>query len=164
MIIKEIASRRSIRQFTDEPVSDEDLEEIVKAAQFAPTERNTRAWEFVIVRDQKIKDKIFEGFEQPFLAKAPALIIPVIDEVKTTLPIQDLSIASAFIFLQTEALGLGAVWENVNPERAKTIREILGIPDNFMIINIIPLGHPAQKLPPHTDNEFQKEKLHPDKF
>jgi len=164
MIIKEIINRRSIRQFTEESVGDEDLEEIIKAAQFAPTERNTRAWEFVVVRDLKIKERIFEGFEQPFLAKAPVLLIPTIDEAKTTLPVQDLSIASAFIFLQAEALGLGAVWKNVNPERAKIIKEVLAVPDNFMIINIIPLGHPVQKLPPHQDSEFQKEKIHQEQW
>lgn len=164
MIIKEIAARRSIRGYKPDPVPDDAITEIIKAAEFAPSGRHIRPIEYVIVRDQKTKDKMFETLGDDFIKNAPVLIVPAGDTAKSALCPQDLSIASGYIFLQAKALGLGTVWKNLSPENADKIKAILGIPANFMLINLIPVGYPAENLPDHADGEFEKNKIHFDKF
>ena len=166
MIIKEIINRRSIRQYKAGLVPDELIQEIIKAAQFAPTAVDNRAVEFIVIKDQKIKDgldKILES-KQDYVRQAPVIIVPVTDTVKSLLAVQDLSVASQNIFLQAAALGLGTVWKNVKPEPAKAIKSLLNIPEHFTLVNIIPVGYPAEKVEPHNDNDFDKKKIHYEKY
>src|SRR3989338_8265216 len=114
MVIREIINRRSVRNYKKKEVSDKDLLEIIKAAQFAPTAHNNRSVEFIIIKNQNLKNKIYEIVGQEFVKKAPVLIVPTIDTEKTKWPTQDLSLATGNIFLQAEALGLGTVWKNLN--------------------------------------------------
>ena len=160
MVIKEIINRRSVRNYKKREVSDKDLLEIIKAAQFAPTSHDNRGVEFVIVRDQKTKNKIYEIAGQDFMKKAPALVVPIIDTQKTMWPVQDLSVASSHIFLQAEALGLGTVWKNINEKIREPIMELLGIPKDYILVNIIPVGYPNIKKRPHTDQDFSEKKIH----
>jgi len=164
MIIEPIKNRRSTRDFKDEAVSEEEISEVIKAGQFAPSSRNNRAIEYVVVRDKATKDKIGEAVSQPFVKAAPVLIIPVTDPAKSLEAMQDLSVASENIFLQAEALGLGTVWKNVSPETMQEVAPIIGVPKNLLFINIIPLGRPKTKLPPHTDAEFDPKKIHQERW
>ena len=163
MIIKEIVKRRSVREYKSDMVSDEKINEVIKAAQFAPTAHNKRAVEFMVIKEQKTKDAIFEIVGQEYIKQAPALIIPIAT-AQAALPIPDLSIASDHIFLQATALGLGTVWKNVPPEQAEKVKEILGVPADFQMINIIPLGFFAQESAGHSDEEFSQEKIHQEKW
>jgi nitroreductase len=164
MIIKEITGRRSIRSFKPDAIPDEALLEIIKAAEFAPSAKHIRPIEYVIVRDKETKDKLFEVLTQDFIKEAPVLIVPVSDTGKSAFSIQDLSIASGYMFLQAYALDLGTVWRNVYEENAEKIKAILGIPASFTLINVIPVGHPAENLPPHAGSEFDSGKIHKEKF
>lgn len=164
MIIKEITGRRSIRSYKPDPISDETVLEIIKAAEFAPSAKHIRPIEYTIVKDQKTKDKMFEILGDAFIKEAPVLIVPISDTQKSAFSLQDLSIASGYMFLQAYALGLGTVWRNVYEENAEKIKAILGIPANFTLINVIPVGYPAETLPPHADNEFESGKIHKEKF
>ncbi len=164
MIIEPIKNRRSTRDFKEEAVSDKEIAELVKAGQFAPSSRNNRAIEYVVITEKALKDKIGEAVSQPFVKAAPALIIPVTDPAKTLEPIQDLSVVSENIFIQAEALGLGTVWKNVSPEAIKEVAPIIGVPKNLLFINIIPVGRPKTKLPPYTDAEFDVKKIHQERW
>lgn len=161
MIVKEIKNRRSVRSYKPDPIPRKDIYEIIKAAQFAPTGMDTKAQEFYIVHNKEIKEKISNLLGQPFLKEAPVLIVPAIDPKKSITPTQDLSLASQNIFLQAASFGLGTVWKNIRYESdVEAIRELLSIPKNFMIINIIPLGYPKTKSKPHTDSDFDPKKIH----
>jgi nitroreductase len=166
MIIKEIVQRRSVREFKTTPVPDEIISEIINAAQFAPTARNNHSVEFIIIKKQATKEKIFKLAipEQKFVKQAPILIVPVTNPAKTNQPVQDLSVASENVFLQATSLGLGSVWKNLKPAVANEIKKILGIPDDYLIINVIPLGYPKETPPPHTDEDFDEEKIHNEKW
>lgn len=159
-MIEEIKKRRSIRKYQSKEVDKKDILEIIKAAQFAPNGRHKKAWEFIIVQDKNVKKKIFETLDDDFILKAPVLIVPIMDAQKTDLFIQDLSLASGYIFLQAVSFGLGTVWKNIDPENAQIIKKILNIPENFLLINIIPLGYPDENIPEHNDNDFEPEKIH----
>jgi nitroreductase len=164
MIIPSIINRRSIRKFQNKPVPEKLVNEVIKAAQFAPTSRDNRLVEFVVVNNPETKKKIYEAAIPPqeFLLKAPVLVIPVTDPSKTNQPVQDISLATANIFLQAAELGLGTVWKNLKPPAAGEIKKILKIPEEYLIINIIPLGYPAETPDPHTDDYFQPDKIHPE--
>jgi len=168
MIIKEILNRRSMREYQEKAVLEEDITEIIKAGQFAPTNRNNQAIEFIVVRDQQTKEKIFEIVGQEFVKEAPVLIIPVSDTTQTKCPVQDLSVASENMFLQATALGLGTVWKALKMEDAEEeedkIRKLLEIPEQYMVINIIPVGYPKEKPIPHTDKDFKAKKIHHEKW
>ncbi len=160
-MIKEIISRRSVRSYKSTPVKEKDTIEIIRAAQFSPSGRHSRAWEFIIVNDKKEKDEIYNLIGQEFIKEAPILIVPTVDTKKTNLGMQDLAIASENIFLQAAQLGLGTVWKNLDAEWASKVKKILNIPDYFLVINIIPLGYPKEIVSPHTEkDDFESSKIH----
>lgn len=166
MVIREILNRRSVRKYKSKAVPQKYIIEIIKAGQFAPTARHNQAVEFIVVKNQKTKDKIFEIVGQDFVKEAPVLIIPVTDTTKTNCPIQDLSVASENMFLQATALGLGTVWKALKTEykEAEKIKKLLGIPKRYTAINIIPVGYPEKKPQPHTDKDFDKKKIHKERW
>jgi nitroreductase len=165
-IIKEIINRRSIRKYKPDSVPEEQIESIIKAGQFAPTARNNRAVEFIVVKNQETKDKIFGITGQEFVKEAPVLIVPAVDGEKTVCPVPDLSIASENMLLQATALGLGSVWKNLKTELGEDekIKELLNIPGQYRVINIIPVGWPAENIEPRTDKDFSPEKIHQEKW
>jgi len=164
MILKEITNRRSVRNFISQPVTEDLIVSLIKAAQFAPTSTNNRAVEFIVIKDQNIKEKIFSIVGQTFIKDAPSLIVPIINTKKSTTPVEDLSIASAFIMLEAEALGLGTVWKHVLPDWVESVRETLHIPAEYHFINLLPLGYAQQMLPPHSDADFDWRKIHSNQY
>ena len=152
-----------MREYSDEPVLEEVIESIIKAAQFAPTAHGTRQVEFVIIKDQKIKNALFEVLGQDFIKKAPVLIVPVA-EAESEFKVADISVATAFMMIQAAALGLGTVWKNVDSQQTKACATIIGLPHTKSIINMMPVGYPASDLPDHSDNEFDAGKIHFDQY
>jgi nitroreductase len=153
-----------VREYKPEAVSEEHIIEIIKAGQFSPTARHNQAVEFVVVENQKTKDNIFEIVGQEFVKEAPVLIVPVSDTTKSDFAIQDLSVASENMFLQATALGLGTVWKNLPTEKEDKIKDLLGIPEQYKVINIIPIGYPKERPEPHTDKDFDKKKIHKEQW
>jgi FMN reductase [NAD(P)H] len=86
--------RRAVREYSNEPVLDDTILEIIKAAQFAPTGMNKREIEFVIVKKQEVKDRLYAILAQDFIAKAPVLIVPVCSIKNAILPETDLAICA----------------------------------------------------------------------
>lgn len=164
MVIKEILNRRSVKEYKSKEVPQKYIIEIIKAGQFAPTARNNKAVEFVVIRNQKTKDRIFEIVGQEYVKEAAVLIIPVSDTTKTNCLIQDLAVATENMFLQATSLELGTVWKNLQPEWAKKIKKLLRIPANYTAINIIPVGYPTKECEPHTDKNFDNKKIHKEQW
>ena len=163
MIIESIRKRRSFRVYKSDEVSGELINEVIKAAQFAPTAYGRSAIEFLVIKDQKTKEEIFSIVDQEYIKDAPVLIIPIATD-QAALPVQDLSIATAHMFLQATELGLGSVWKNLMPEWEEKVKEILNVPKEFRMINVIPLGFPNEEKPQHGDDEFKIEKIHQEKW
>lgn len=163
MVIEPIVWRRSVREYSEEPVLEEAVESIIRAAQFAPTAHGTRQVEFVIIKDQKIKDSLCEVLGQDFIKKAPVLIVPVAEE-ESDFKVADISVATAFMMIQAAALGLGTVWKNVDIQQGKDCAKIIGLPQAKSIINMMPVGYPATDLPDHGENDFDPGKIHFDQY
>ena len=163
-----IFARKSVRSYTDEPVSPEQVETILKAAMAAPSGMNMQPWRFVVVTDQKVKDKLAIGFNK-MIAKAPVVIIVC---GKTTNKLgapnknwtADCAASTENLLLAVEALGLGAVWTACYPyeDRMNTTVEALGLPENVSPYCIVPIGHPAGNDKPK--DKWNPENIHYEKW
>ena len=172
-----IMSRTSIRSFTGEPVSKENLETILKAGMAAPSAMNGQPWRFVVVTDKDKMAKVFgQGPRSRMFATAGAVIVVCgkttvmrkpfgqpdasPQEVDNIFWYEDCSAAAENILLAAHALGLGAVWTAGYPgeERVAPIAAALGIPEGVKILCVIPIGTPAEN--PKPKDKWKPENIH----
>lgn len=168
-ILDAIYARRSIRKFTDEAVSDEQIETLLKAAMAAPSATNAQPWRFVVTRDPERLAAIRK--EMP-LAKinAPLAILVCADLSIFKRPIverfwtQDCSAATQNILLAAVGLGLGAVWCGVHPVPLieKRIEKLLDLPVNVKVLNVIFIGHPAEEK--EARSQYNSQKVYKDRY
>jgi nitroreductase len=166
-----IHSRKSVRSYTGEPVSKDELEALLKAGMAAPTARNARPWKFIVVTDAQTLRKLAEGLPYTkMIVKAKSCIV-VCGDMNRTLSgaerdfwVQDCSAATENILLAAEAMGLGAVWSGMYPltERVEHVRKVLGIPGTFIPLNVIAVGHPAGTDRPK--DKFEPDNIHWEKW
>lgn len=163
-MLKEIANRRSIRKYAPKPVSDSDILDVIKAGQFAPSANNNQAVEFIIIKNQETKNKLYNVLGQEFVKEAPILIALLTDPRRTSCPIQDIAVASENMFLEATSFGLGTVWKAVSSELASEVKKILDIPLELMVINLIPLGYPEEKSQPHQESDYKPSRIHYEQY
>jgi nitroreductase len=165
-----IYSRKSVRHFTGEAVSKDDLDKILKAGMSAPTAVNKQPWSFVVVTDRKTLDKLSDSLPSAkMLYQAGAAIIVVAIPEKamngsTEFAVIDCSLAGENILLAVESLGLGALWTACYPDNARmeTVRSILGIPEEMIPMNVIPIGHPTGE--DKAKDKYKPENIHWEKW
>ena len=174
-----IFSRKSVRTYTDQPVSEEQVETLLRAAMAAPTGMNIQPWRFVVVRDQAVKDAL-AGPRGGMIAQAPVVIVVCgettmmrkpwgqpdaeAEEVANGNWVQDCSAATENLLLAAEALGLGAVWTAAYPyeDRLKPVCEALGLPANVAPLCVVPVGYPGGDDQPK--DKWKPENIHYDKW
>jgi nitroreductase len=163
--IQTIFSMRSIRKYTQEPVSEKDLKTLLEAGMAAPSASNRKPWHFVTVIKRETLDALAEAHRYgKMLFQAPLCIAVCGDEgVSERFWVQDCSAATENILLAATAMGLGAVWLGVHPskERVKDVKEILGIPGSVTPLNLISIGHPTEEKEPRT--QYDESRVHHDK-
>jgi nitroreductase len=142
-------SRRRVRDFTDEAVSDEQVETMLKAAMAAPSAQDLRPWHFVVVRKRKTLDKLADVHKYAYmLEKAPLAIVICGDEkISEKHWVEDTCVATQNLLLAATALGLGGVWISLYPKKKhqKYVRELLDIPDHVGVLCALAVGHPPGK-------------------
>jgi nitroreductase len=157
LLINTIFSRRSIRSYSSEPVSEKNIQTLLEAAMAAPSASNLKPWHFVAITKRDTLDRLAEA--HPFgkmLFEAPLCIAVCGDvTVSESYWVQDCSAAAENLLIAAVALDLGAVWLGVYPrdERVNTIREILGMPARVIPLNLVAIGHPAEDKPARTQYE-----------
>jgi len=143
-----IKGRRSIRAYSDKPVEKEKLEAVLDAARLAPSARNRQKWQFIIVTDPSVKDKMWDACHNQQSVKQAPVCIAVIDEEPGVMscgqPVDtvDASIAFSFLILKAHEEGLGTCWLGYFDK--DKVRAVLGIPENMSIVAVTPLGYPAE--------------------
>lgn len=167
-----IFERTSIRKYTNEPVSEEQVELLLKAGMAAPSARNLQPWEFVVIQNKETLNKIAQiGLNANMLSEAPLAIVVCADMNKdfyTTRNIkfwiQDCSAATENIMLQAVELGLGSVWIGTYPkeEMVEPVTKLLNLPENIVPFSVISIGYPAEKVQPK--DKFDKNKIHYEKW
>ncbi len=159
-----ILSRRSIRKYTVQPVSDEIIKKLLEAAMSAPSAGNEQPWHFIIIKDHKILDEISKFHPYSWMLKeAPVAILVCGDEELEKYPgywIQDCSAAIENILIAANAKGLGAVWLGIYPreERIKGIRKLIDLPKHIVPQSLIAIGYPAEQKPP--PNRYKDSRVH----
>lgn len=159
-----IKKRRSCRNFFEEGVVENDLIEIIKAGEYAPSAMGNHAVEYLIITKSEIKKQIYDIVGQDFIRNAPVLIVPIVDTEKSPEQDKDIAVASENIMLQAQEMDYGTVWKNVSEEWEKRIIPIIRIPKNKHFINIIPIGKCKDNLLEHSGSDFQAEKIHWEKW
>lgn len=138
-----VKKRRSIRAYTGEPISKEDLEKIVDAGRMAPSGFNRQGWQFLIITKKSMIEQIASVLSSQWAEKSGAMIAVVMDPELPFL-ILDASAATENILLAATALGIGSCWLEGTTRRVdKELKHLLKIPDIMQLQTIITLGAPV---------------------
>lgn len=168
-----ITNRRSIRKFTEEPLKPEQVELILKAALKSPSSKSKNPWQFVLVENKEMLEKLSlcKAVASKLIAGSALAIVVTADPLQSDVWIEDTSIASIMIQLQAEDLGLGSCWIQIRERftaegipSGEYIRELLDIPMQLQVLSVIALGNKAQDRPPFDEEKLQWEKIHIEKF
>ncbi len=168
-----IQSRRSCRKFTPEKVEKEKINKLLKAALWAPTSKNNRPWEFIVVEDSDKLAKLSQckPHGASFLANAPLGIVVMGDPEKSDVWIEDCSIASILMQMTAESEGLGSTWIQIrrrmhddNIMAGEKVRELLEIPPNIEVLGIMAFGYKAKEREPYNEDVLLWERVHFEKY
>ncbi len=148
-----ICKRYSVRNYTNQPVDDAMLTEVLEAARLAPSGSNRQPWTFVVVRDADLRARLVEACNgQAFVGTAPVVIAACGTMPDRMMSCEvpgdpvDVAIAIDHMTLQAAELGLGTCW--VGAFNQDAVRDVLGIPaDAAKVIEVLTLGHPADTPP-----------------
>ncbi len=155
--LEAIATRTSIRAYTDQPVAPEVVEQILRAGMSAPTARNQQPWAFVVVNEKETMLQLADSLPYAKMLKTAPLAIVVCGDMSKALEgegrdywIQDASAATENILLAAHALGLGAVWTGGYPsmDRVRSVMAVLDLPSHIIPLCVIPMGYPAENPAP----------------
>jgi nitroreductase len=166
--LKAILSRRSIRQYKKKKVSKQKINEILKAAMYAPSAMNYQPWHFLVVDKREDINHLYKiNPHAEMLLKAPLAIIVCGDlkaEVNIDYLVQDCSAATQNALLAIHNLGLGGVWISAYPNKdaVEQIKKYYEIPENIVPVSIISLGYPAEEI--KTEDRFIKSRIHSNKW
>lgn len=169
MFLSLAQKRRSIRRYKDKPVESEKIDRLVEAALRAPSSRGFNPWEFVVVTDRILLEKLSKAKPHgaSFLKDASLGIVVCADPEKCDVWVEDASIASIYIHLAAESLELGSCWIQIRKrmhDQTKTaeqyIRELLNIPKHLNVESMIAIGYPAEKKSPHPKEDLQYDKVY----
>lgn len=158
-------SRRSIRKFTAEQISEQTIQEILEAAMSAPSAGNQQPWHFVVIDDRILLDQIPSMHPHSLMCKEASIAILVCGDLSLEKHVgywvQDCAAATENLLLSIHALGLGGVWLGIYPreERVVGFRKLLSIPEQVIPFALIPIGHPAEQKPPRPDR-YNQSRIH----
>ena len=168
--IENIMTRTSIRQFKAQPVEQDKVDILLKAAMAAPSALNLQPWHFIVINDKETI-ALLSG-KQP--TSAPLMIAVCGDTDKTMLPdgstklpdfwVEDVSAATENLLLAAHALGLGAVWTGVYPamDRTAEVANVLNCPQNIVPLAVVRVGYPDES--PEPKNKYKEENISYNKF
>lgn len=158
-----IFERVSVRQYTEKEIEDEKIELLLKAAMAAPSALNQQPWEFYVVTNKEIIEKLstcskYTGFTKD----APLIIVPCMenDTIAPEYSRVDVAASVENILLEATELDLGATWCAVEPDgtRIQNVRDVLDIPQTLTPFSIIGIGYPKEKKP--QQNRYEIERIH----
>ena len=139
-VFNAIRTRRTIRDFTDAPVSDAVLHKILQAARWAPSSSNTQPWHFIVVRDPDTIRQLGEICTQgAFIGKSQVAIAVVMGETRR--PQLDAGRALQQMELVAWAEGLGTCFVGIRGEQQDQVKTLLGIPEDMELITVLPFGY-----------------------
>jgi nitroreductase len=170
--LKTIFTRKSIRQFTEQKVSKEDIDIILRAGMSAPSCVNARDWAFVVVTDKEMLTKMADANGRPAepLRGAAFAVLVCGDLERAFQPavdywIIDASIAAENMILAAQDMGIGSVWLGTYPqmERVEKQKKLFGLPDSVVPHSILAFGYPLETMEEERDL-FEADRVHYEKW
>ena len=168
-VMEAIKKRKSVRAFEDRPIEEEKLSSVLEAARLAPSASNRQEWRFVVVRDAGMRTKLAKAANnQTFVGEAPVVIAccaetdsHVMSCGQECYPI-DVAIAIDHMTLAAVELGLGTCWIGAFSE--SEVKKVLGIPEEVRVVELLPLGYPADSAQKDKNRRSQDEIVHWEKW
>lgn len=167
-VFEALKERRSVRAYSSTPIEDYKILKVLEAARISPSAKNRQEWKFIIVKNDKVKQRLLPAVKgRRFVVEAPVIIAACATEPSFIMPCGqhaytvDLSIAMSYMILEAQELGLGTCWLGGFFE--DQVKEVLEIPENVRVVAITPLGYPAEK-PKEKPRRSLKEIVCYDKF
>lgn len=152
-VMDAIRQRFSVRSFKDYEIEEEKLERVMEAARLAPSARNLQEWRFVVVQDPDMREALAEAANgQQFVAEAPTVIVgcAVTSEHVMSCGLHcfpiDVAISMSYMTLQAVEEDLGTCW--IGAFNADRVRDLLGIPNDVIVVGMMPIGYPDAEAPP----------------
>lgn len=164
-----LLGRRSVREYTGEPVPEEKLDKILKAGLLSPSGRNRKPWEFVVVEDRETLRRLSQCREAgaKMLEGAGCAVLVFADTEKTDVWTEDCSIAMSNMHLMAASLGLGSCWIQGRLRTAadggsteEFCRKLLSVPEQYALEAILSIGTVEDKPAPHSEAEAELGKIH----
>ena len=165
--------RRSMRKFTDEALTPDEVTTLLKSALMAPSSKGKHAWRFIVVDDKDTLTAL-SGAKQvgsDFLAGAAMAIVVVGDPSESDVWIEDASVATTILLYQAEDLGLGACWIQIRERYAPDgtpsdtiVRDILSIPEPFRVLSMVAIGHKGMERKPFNEDRLLWEHVFVDQY
>ena len=168
-----IKNRRSMRKFTGQELSQEEVVSLLKAALMSPSSKRSNPWQFIVVDDKHTLEQLSHCKEMgaSFLKDAALAIVVMADPLASDVWIEDAAIASLMIQLQAEDLGLGSCWIQVRERYTATgmpsnefVHGVLDIPLQLQVLSIVAVGHKGMERKPFNEEHLQWEKVHLGKY
>lgn len=168
-----IRKRRSVRNYLKKDIENEKLGEILKSAMFAPTAKNLRPWEFILVKDEELKIQFSKATRYSSFAKdAPLVIVICYDITKGNRFKEDCSICAQNIYLEAVNQGLGTCYiqiaegtEGSMGEPEAFIKNLLNIPTSHRVLCLMPIGYPESYPIEHSEESlYDISKIHYERF
>lgn len=168
MFMELARKRRSVRKYTPQEVEQEKVNDIIEAALRSPSGRGTRPWEFVIVQDKELLEKL--SIAKPggaaFVKDASVAIVVCADPSKSHLWIEDCSIAAVTMQYAAQSMGLGSGWSHMRGNQYNDsmssrdyIAGLLGLPDNLDVECMIAIGYPDEDVVPYRKEDLAFDKV-----
>jgi len=168
-----VQKRRSIRKFTQQELTPEQTQAILRAALMAPTSKSTRAWHFIVVDNKDILRQMAQSKSAgaDFVADAPLAVLVLMDVDKTDVWVEDASIAAVSMQYQATELGLGSCWAQIRLRghadgtfADEILRDMFGYPQNLVAECIVAFGYPAIERKLQDEDKLKWESVSVNKF
>ena len=168
-----IKNRRSMRKFTGEELSQDQVVTLLKAALMSPSSKRSNPWQFIVVDDKETLQQlsICKEMGASFLKDAALAIVVMVDPLASDVWIEDAAIASLMIQLQAEDMGLGSCWIQVRERFTASgipsgdfVHNVLDIPLQLQVLSIVAVGHKGMERKPFNEEHLQWEKVHLGKY
>jgi len=159
-VVEAIKIRRSIRQFTKAPVSDEVVNQVLESGSWAPSGKNNQPWRFAIIRDPVLKESLAVlTHSRSIIQGAPVSVAVFLDHSRVYDRTKDVQAVGACIqnmLLTIHSLGLGGVWLGEILRNKEKVAELLEAGEDLELMAVVAFGHPAKRPSRGERNPLEK--------
>lgn len=163
-----LLKRRSTRKFSDEKITKDELDRILKAGLLAPSSMNRKPVNFLVVERKETLRQLANAKDHgsELIAGADKAIVVIADTMVADTWCEDSSIALTYLHLAATDLGIGSCWVQIHlrqkdgVDAEEIVRDIVKIDSHYRIVGIMALGHSDDIPDPHTIDDIDKEKIH----